>query len=200
MNRLPLLLIYSRLFIGAFLVVISWCRVPHYPAIAVVLITVGLLTDVFDGIIARQLNISTGKLRRLDSTIDQFFWAMVVGATYVECGRFFTENAVKLLTLLGLEGSTYVVCFLKFRKEIATHSWGAKLWVLVSFIALVQVILTCQSQIIFIFCFYVGVITRLEIVAIIILLKNWANDVPTFYHALLLRHGKAIKRHKLFNG
>jgi CDP-diacylglycerol--glycerol-3-phosphate 3-phosphatidyltransferase len=58
----------------------------------------------------------------------------------------------------------------------------------------------CESLVLFEICFWLGLITRLEIIAIILALKNWANDVPSFYHSLKLRKGKEIKRHKLFNG
>ena len=92
------------------------------------------------------------------------------------------------------------MCFLKFRKEIATHSWAAKVWVLVSFAALVQLLTTCNSRLLFATSFYLGVLSRLEIVGILLLLRTWASDVPTCYHALLLRRNKPIKHHKLFNG
>jgi len=32
------------------------------------------------------------------------------------------------------------------------------------------------------------------------ILKDWTNDIPSLYHAVLIRKGKEIKRHKLFNG
>lgn len=199
-RHLPIALIYSRLLTGFALVLLAWAGVAHFAALAVALITAGLLTDIFDGIIARQLGVSTEKLRRLDSTVDQFFWAAVVGAAYLACPGFFARHAVQLLALLAFEGLTYAVCLLKFRKEIATHSWAAKAWVLVSFGALVQLITTCDSGLLFAASFYLGVLSRLEIVGILLLLRRWTCDVPTCYHALLLRRNKPIKRHKLFNG
>ena len=87
-RRLPIALIYSRLVLGLVLVLLAWAGVAHFAALAVGLITVGLLTDIFDGIIARQLGVSTERLRRLDSTVDQFFSAAVVGATYLACLGF----------------------------------------------------------------------------------------------------------------
>ncbi|MCI4443017.1 MAG: CDP-alcohol phosphatidyltransferase family protein [Lentimicrobium sp.] len=71
MNKLPLTLIYSRLAIGIAIIFLSALKIENYKLIAIILFTIGLLTDIFDGIIARRLNISTQKLRRLDSTIDQ---------------------------------------------------------------------------------------------------------------------------------
>ena len=102
--------------------------------------------------------------------------------------------------LLTLEALAYLICFVKFKKEIATHSIGAKFWTLLLFAVLVDLMINCESGLLFQLCFYVGIITRLEIIAIILTLKKWANDVPTFYHALQLRKGKQITRNKLFNG
>ena len=199
-RHLPITLIYARLGLGLLLLGLAALGVPHFAAWAGAIITAGLLTDIFDGIIARQLGVSTEKLRRLDSTIDQVFCAAVVGAAWLACPGFFSRHATKLLLLLALEVLTYALCFLKFRKEIATHSWAAKAWVLVSFGALVQLISTCESGALFEASFYLGVLSRLEIGAIILLLRRWTNDVPTVWHAAQLRQGKPIKRHKLFNG
>ncbi|HXR85282.1 MAG TPA: CDP-alcohol phosphatidyltransferase family protein [Hanamia sp.] len=200
MSKLPITLIYSRLIIGLIIILLSISEVDNYKFIAIVLFSIGLLTDIFDGIIARRLDISSQTLRRLDSTIDQFFFISFAIATYIQCPDFFKANSLKLIILLGFEGLTYLVCFLKFRKEIATHSIGAKIWTLLLFATLVQIILQCQSVILFGICFWVGLLTRLEIVAIILILKKWTNDVPTFYHSLRLRQGKEIKLYKMFNG
>jgi CDP-diacylglycerol--glycerol-3-phosphate 3-phosphatidyltransferase len=105
-----------------------------------------------------------------------------------------------LIILVATEALTYLLCFLKFKKEIATHSIGAKIWTLLLCASLIEVMLQCQSGLLFMLCFWVGIVTRLEIAGIILALKEWTNDVPTFYHALKLRKGKEIKRNKLFNG
>ena len=200
MTKLPITLIYSRLVIGLTIILLSIKHVNHYKFIAILLLTIGLLTDIFDGIIARQLNVSTQKLRRLDSSIDQIFFISVAVATYIQCPYFFQANALKLIVLLGLEALTYLISFVKFKKEIATHSIGAKIWTLLLFATIIQIILQCQSTTLFTVFFWVGILTRLEIIAIILILKRWTNDVPTFYHSIKLRHNKEIKRHKMFNG
>lgn len=199
-TQIPKLLIYSRLIIGLTIILLSCIHIDNYKAIAITLLTLGLLTDIFDGIIARQLGISTQKLRRQDSTVDQIFFISVAIATYIQCPGFFITNTVKLVILLGVEALTYIICFLKFKKEIATHSIGAKVWTLLLFATLIDVILQCHSIILFNICFWVGVITRLEIIAIILILKKWTTDVPSFYQSIKLRQNKEIKRHKMFNG
>ena len=199
-TQIPTALIFSRLIIGLIILFLSIVQVDNYKIFAITLLSVGLLTDIFDGIIARQLNISTQRLRRLDSTIDQIFFISVAVATYIQCPDFFKANVYKLTLLLGIEVLTYLISFLKFKKEIATHSIGAKIWTLLLFATFVQIILQCQSIFLFNLCFWVGMFTRLEIIAIIMTLKVWTSDVPTFYHSVKLRKGKEIKRHKIFNG
>jgi phosphatidylglycerophosphate synthase len=198
--KIPIALIYLRFILGFVIIACSYYHINNYGVVAILLLSIGLLSDIFDGIIARKLNISTQKLRRLDSTIDQIFFICVGVATYIQCPQFFKENGTKLIILLSSEAIIYIVCFIKFKKEIATHSIGAKFWTLILFAILIEVMLHCKSGFLFQLCFWVGVITRAEIVGIILLLKNWTNDVPTIYHALQLRKGKTIKRNKLFNG
>ncbi|WP_296143501.1 CDP-alcohol phosphatidyltransferase family protein [uncultured Flavobacterium sp.] len=200
MKNIPIGLIYSRLIIGFIIIILSILNIENLKFYTVFLLTTGLLTDIFDGIIARKLNISTQKLRRLDSSIDQVFFVCVIASTYIQCPGFFQTNSLQFFILIGIESLTYAVCYLKFKKEIATHSIGAKIWTLVLFATLIQVILKCESQVLFAICFWLGILTRLEIIAIIFTLKNWTNDVPSFYHALKLRQGKDIKRNRLFNG
>jgi phosphatidylglycerophosphate synthase len=199
-SKIPISLIYSRLFIGFLLVGLSFFQVPYYGLVAVVLLIVAVLTDVLDGVLARRLGVSTQRLRRLDSSIDQIFWLLVVLSSYVAFPAFFMEYGRQLKLLLALEALTYIACFLKFKKEVATHTFAAKAWVLVMLATLVQLCLSGHSGWLFQLCFYVGILSRLEIIAIIVAMNTWASDVPTLYHAMLLRRGKNIRRHKLFHG
>jgi len=80
-TKIPIALIYARLIIGFVILLLSIVNTGHYNIWAVTLLTIGLLTDVFDGIIARRLNISTQRLRRMDSTIDVVFFVAVAAAT-----------------------------------------------------------------------------------------------------------------------
>lgn len=199
-TKIPITLIYSRLIIGFLIILLGILQVGYYKEIIVALLTVGLLTDIFDGIIARKLRVSTQKLRRLDSSVDQVFFISVVVSAYILCPDFFKNNLLLLSVLIGSELLTYVVSFIKFKKEVATHSLGAKFWTLILFATLVQIILQCESKYLFLLCFWVGILTRIEIIAIILTLKNWTNDVPTIFHAIQLKKGKSIKRNRFFNG
>lgn len=199
-SHIPISLVYSRLVLGILILTLSIIKVENYGFIAVILLSIGLLTDVFDGIIARKLNVSTEKLRRLDSSVDQLFFLSYALATYFQYPDFFKQNSLTIIALLSTEVACYLLCFIRFRKEVATHSIGAKIWTLVLFATLIQLTLQGESTWLFSICFWLGMLTRIEILAIIASLKEWTNDVPSLYHALQLRKGKPIQRHKLFNG
>jgi len=200
MRKIPLFLIYLRLIIGFLLLGLSIIHIKHYEVIAISLFSLGLISDIFDGIIARKLNISTEKLRRLDSNIDQLFWCLIAVATFMQYPNFFINNVLSIIILITAEALTYLVCFIKFRKEVATHAISSKVWTLIMFATLIEVTWKGESTILFQLCLYVGLVTRLEIIAILLLLKKWTNDVPSVFHAVRLRQGLPINRHKMFNG
>ena len=197
LETIPAGLMYMRLVFGFVILYVSYYQMNSFRLIIVALIVFGVLTDIFDGIIARKLNISSQRLRRMDSSIDQVFWICTLIGAFVICTGFFKMNSIKLLILLTVEGLTYVVSFIKFKKEVATHAILSKIWTLTIMGSLIQIVWSCNSVILFNLCFYLGIISRVEIIAILLILKDWTNDVPSVYHAILLRQGKKIKRNKL---
>ncbi len=197
-NKIPAALIWFRLLAGLLIALLAYTDAPRWWI--VLLMTAGLLSDIFDGIIARRLNISTQTLRRLDSSVDQVFWLCILVATYLLAPAFYWENKVSIIVLLCAEALCYLVCYLRFRKEVATHAIASKIWTLILFATLVDIVLNGTSHFWFQLCFYAGMITRLEVILILAIIRQWTHDVPSVYHAILLRNGKPIKRNKIFNG
>jgi CDP-diacylglycerol--glycerol-3-phosphate 3-phosphatidyltransferase len=124
----------------------------------------------------------------------------VLVSTFMLAPKFLMQNWPEILFVVMLEVAAYAFCYFRFRKEIATHSILAKFWTLSLCAVIVELNLSGNSGLIFQSCFYLGVISRLEIIAIVLTLKNWTNDIPSLYHAWQLRQGKDIVRNKLFNG
>lgn len=197
-NKIPAALIWFRLLAGLLIVWLAFTDADS--GWIVLLMTSGLLSDIFDGIIARRLNISTQTLRRLDSSVDQVFWLCIMVATYKMAPDFYADNWIQIVVLLVAEALCYAISYLRFRKEVATHAIASKIWTIILFATLIDVVLNSASGWLFQVCFYFGMITRLEVMSILLLIKEWTNDVPSVYHAILLRNGKSIKRNKMFNG
>jgi len=195
-NSIPISLIYLRILIGIVLLVISVLHIECSVFIPVSLFTIGLLSDVFDGIIARRLGISSEYLRRMDSAADQVFWVLVATSVVITFPDFLKDHWIKLVLLIAIESLTYAVSYAKFGKEVATHAISSKIWTLIMFATLVQVMIIGNSNVLFEICFYTGILTRIEIVVILLLLRNWTNDVPSVFHAVRLRQGRVISRNK----
>jgi phosphatidylglycerophosphate synthase len=199
-QRIPIILIWLRFAFGILFFTLSFLQFNHFGLTAIILIATGLLSDILDGIIARKLGVSTEKLRRLDSTIDQAFWLLVIAGLFIRYPEFLSHHYQQILAIIILEVSCYLLSYLRFRKEVATHAISSKIWTLSLFICLVQVISTGDSGILFQICFYLGLVSRLEIFLILILLPRWTNDVPSVFHAWKLKNGQPINRNDLFNG
>lgn len=200
MKRIPIALVYSRLPAAAVFLWVAYQQPHNYQTIMIMLLIYGLISDFFDGFIARRLGVSNEHLRRADSTIDQFFWISVIVGTAITSWSFYANHWWMVILLLGLEALCYLVSYIKFRKEVATHAIASKLWVLTLFAFFIDIIWNGNSTTLFYICLVVGVVTRLEILAILFTLVEWTNDVPSIYHAIQLRKGKPIKRNKIFNG
>lgn len=189
-----------RLVFAVIIVLLALSHLSQAPFYIVILIITGLLADIADGIIARHLHISTIALRRFDSNADQVFWLSILAGSYLISPDFYQSHFWQITLLILFEAACYLISYIRFRKEVATHAIASKAWALVLCATLIQVILTRQSTVLFTVCFYLGIATRTEIMIMLLLIRQWTNDIPTVYHAYRLRHHKAIKRNKLFNG
>lgn len=199
-RQLPYFFLYLRLVLGLFFPIYAYFQFPFYSWVGIFFLVVGLLSDVLDGMLARKFGVSSEKFRRLDSNIDQVFYLGMLAGMFVHSSLFFAQNLWQIVGLVSLEVSIYLVSFLRFKKEVATHSWGAKLWSISLVVTFIDVIVNETSGTVFLFCFWLGTISRLEIIAILFTLREWTNDVPTIFHAVQLRKGKEIKRSKWLNG
>ncbi|MFD0749435.1 CDP-alcohol phosphatidyltransferase family protein [Mucilaginibacter calamicampi] len=200
MKSIPYLLILFRLLLGPVMIWLAYSNGEALRFVLAVLILLGILSDIFDGIIARRLNVSTVKMRRIDSTTDLFFWLCVAWCAWLLNPQVILDNRYLIIIILIMEGLTYVLSFLKFKKENATHALISKFWAVTLFIAFISLIGFGYGGVPLLITFIVGVIAHIDVYLIILLLPKWMPDVPSCWHALQIRQGKEIKRNKLFNG
>lgn len=198
MRAIPFLLIYARLFIGIIIPIFVAIPINNVEKVIVILMIIGLLTDVFDGIIARKLKVSSEKLRIWDSSVDQFFWLSIIGSVFYLRISIVLEIITPILLLIVLEVISYLISYVKFRKPVATHSILAKFWTLSMLAFLIEFTLYSSAQSFWI-CFVLGVVSRVEIMAILLLLKQWATDVPSIFAVGKMNRGEKVKKWKIFN-
>lgn len=200
MKQLPILLIAFRFLLAPVMLCLGYFYKTTYRQLIVVLLIAGLLSDIFDGIIARKQNISTTTLRRLDSQVDMIFWLSAGFTSWFIWPEVIRQNNSVIYILLGMEALCYVVSVLRFGKETCTHAYLSKFWGLTLLAAFIDLILKGNAGFLFYFCLFAGVASHLDRILITLILPNWQHDVPSTYHAWLIRKGKSFKRSSLFNG
>ncbi|SNR22634.1 CDP-alcohol phosphatidyltransferase family protein [Flavobacterium sp. ov086] len=200
MKNIPIFLIAFRLLLGPILIMLTYNYGSEIRKELIFLIFLGLLSDIFDGIIARRFGVSSEKLRRMDSQTDLIFWLCVAFCSWLLNPEIITNNVWSIILIFIMEALTYLFSILKFGKETCTHALLSKLWGITLLIAFVSMIGFGHAGIPFFLAVFFGIVGHIDVYLIIYFLPKWTHDVPSSYHAYLIREGKSIKRHKLFNG
>ncbi len=199
MKHIPLGLIYTRVLLGIVIVFLAWNANEQGIQVIPGLIFLAILTDIFDGIIARRLKISSDKLRRADSQADVFFWLCVLAGSFIAFKILMMDNITLITTILIIEGLCYLISFIRFKKEHCVHAWCSKLWNINLTIAFMLLFAFGYSSTMKVALIH-GVVALTDVLLIILILPKWDRDIPSFVHAIWLRQGKKIKRYKLLNG
>lgn len=165
----------------------------------VVCLYVAIASDIFDGIVARQLGVASPGLRRFDSQTDLVFWICALGCVWNLHPEILRRNAVLILLMLALEGATYAFSFWKFGREHSTHAYLAKAWGLVLVAVFTAILGFGEDRFAFPTLFYTYLISFADVIAIILTLPHWQCDVPSCYHAWLIRRGIPFRKHRLFH-
>ncbi|MFP9118093.1 CDP-alcohol phosphatidyltransferase family protein [Flavobacterium sp. RNTU_13] len=200
MKKIPYLLILFRLLLGPLMIYLTYKYGSHLRILLAVLLLLGILSDIFDGIIARKQGVSTTFMRRLDSQIDVVFWLCAGWCCWLLNPEIILQNRYATITLFVMEGLTYAFSFTKFGKETCTHALLSKLWGITLFAAFISVLGFGYAGIPFALAVIFGIISHIDVYLIIAFLPQWTHDVPSAWHAWQIRQGKPIKRNKLFNG
>lgn len=145
-----------------------------------------LVTDVFDGIIARRLGVATPALRRLDSVADSLFYVAAAAAAWHLYPAAITRRLVPLAVLAVLELARYAFDAVKFGREASYHMWSSKLWGLALFAGFYSLLARGSDSVLLSAAIVLGILADLEGLAISLVLPDWKSDVPTIVHAFRL--------------
>jgi CDP-diacylglycerol--glycerol-3-phosphate 3-phosphatidyltransferase len=199
MKTIPYILIAIRFILAPIILCLAYFKGEESKFLILILMYLGLLTDIFDGIIARKVGVSSEKLRRLDSQTDLVFWLSLGFASYFLNAELIKNEWKGILVIFIMEALCYLVSFLKFGKETCTHAFLSKMWGLSLLIAFTYLIGFQQTGWPFYLTIVLGLVSHIDVILIILLLPKWQYDVPSSYHAWKIRNGKQRKKTIFFN-
>jgi CDP-diacylglycerol--glycerol-3-phosphate 3-phosphatidyltransferase len=185
MKIIPYLLIAIRLVIALLLV---WDSVDGQTNVWFsVGLVVALLTDVLDGVIARQLDVVTKFLRVADSRVDTLLIFCVTASLW------FAQRQV-LIRFAGLIGVKFALYFLslfypkfKFGEWPAYHAYSAKLAGLVMIGTLVILFAYGPVDILLWLAIGLMILSHLDRILITVFLPEIAEDIPGAWQAWAMR-------------
>lgn len=166
---------------GAFL---HWPRLLFLP-----LLVAGTLSDIFDGILARRFGVATPALRRYDSVTDIIYYLFVLGVVWQLDGELMRQNLGAIALILLSEAGSILICFAKFRRYPATHSWLAKFYGLCLLAGLIALLAFAAGRWALISLAVVAVVTNLEIMAMHLVSPVPPVDVRSIFRLRKTKHG-----------
>lgn len=154
--------------------------------LAAVVLAVGFLSDVFDGVVARQHGASTSDLRRLDSTVDTIFYLAVAYCAWRLYPDALRPYLPFVAILIGTEVLNYVAAIVRLGREASYHARTARLFGLLLFVALGTLLATGSAALVSL-AIAAGFVSHAENLAITLVLPEWRHDVPSVVHAWRIR-------------
>lgn len=197
-KAIPFSLIIFRLLLAP--VMIWWTLQTHQSGwFLVTCLWAGMISDIFDGIIARSLGVADNRLRKWDANVDIVFWLAAGVCIWILNGQLLKDHLYLIVALFILEPVSDLINIFRFRKSGCTHNWLSKTWGLVLLITFTFLLAGKQPLLLFRICLILGLLSQLDRIIISSLLPKPECDIPSCYHAWLRKKGRTFKRYKLFN-
>jgi phosphatidylglycerophosphate synthase len=150
------------------------------------------LSDIFDGIIARRLGVSTAQLRQADSWADVCLFSCIFVSAWIVHQDILVTYSVPLLMIVFAQLLWWVVNLVKYGKPASYHTYSAKFWGITLFIAIVALFGFDYAGVALWLTCIAGTIHSVEEIAMTLILPVWTHDVLSIFHALNIRQESLI--------
>lgn len=184
LSYLPIILVGMRFAIAPLLV---FNALDHRTSFwFIICYVIAVLSDIFDGIIARRLKVSTAKLRQADSWADICLYVCVAISTWLVYPQVIQNFQIPLLSALVIQLTLFAISLIKFKKFPSFHTYTAKTWGLTLLVATISLFGFGYANTLWLaiaLCW----LNSLEEIAMTLLLPTWQCDILSIFHALDLR-------------
>lgn len=145
-----------------------------------------VFSDIFDGIIARRLKVSTIQLRQADSWADICLYLCVAFSTWLVYPQILIKFKLPLLLGVAAQVTLFSLSLLKFRKFPSFHTYTAKIWGLSLLVATVSLFAFNYTE-----PFWLAIalcyLNSFEEIVMVLVLPEWQCDILTLFEAMELR-------------
>ena len=184
-DQIPWVMAAGRAMLGPLMVAGQACGWNGLTMAA--MIVLALVSDIFDGVLARRWKCDTAAVRLFDSMADTVFYLSVAVALGMGHRPVLRKHAWLLGGLLSLEAARFAFDFAKFGKPASYHSYLAKTWGLVMAVAVTATFATGGGGWLIATALVLGIACNVEGLAMSCVLPDWTRDVKTLSAALRIR-------------
>ena len=148
-----------------------------------------VLSDIFDGVLARRLDVATERLRVADSAVDSVLLVCVFASLLLTRGEALNAYAAPIAWNIGAYLLSLLVPLVKFGKLPAYHAYSAKAAGALLLVAVVALFTLGDAPWLVWMALAVWFIRHVERILITLILPEIRTDVSSFLAALALRQG-----------
>lgn len=146
-----------------------------------------VVSDIFDGIIARRLGVSTARLRQADSWADVGLYLVIAISACLTHWDIVIAFRWPLLSVVLAQALWWIVNLAKYGKPASYHTYSAKIWGLTLVAAVVSVFGFHTGGWALSLAIALGLIHTTEEILMTLILPTWHHDVLSLVHAWRLR-------------
>jgi phosphatidylglycerophosphate synthase len=151
------------------------------------IVIAALVSDIYDGLLARRWACDTAGVRLFDSMADTVFYLCTAVALWIVQPELWRSYWGLLVGLLALEALRFAFDFAKFGRPASYDSYLAKTWGLVMAIAVIGSFVTRHSSVLVPVALCLGILCDLEGLAMSWVMPLWRKDVKTLREAWRFR-------------
>jgi CDP-diacylglycerol--glycerol-3-phosphate 3-phosphatidyltransferase len=182
---LPPGLITFRFLLGPILLIDAFAG--HTGILFGISLIAALMSDIFDGVIARRIGTATARLRELDSWVDGWFCLCVAACVWFAHRETVITFAPLIIAWFATDLLALFFDWIKFRRFASYHAYSSKLAGLLLFIAIFILFTFHVNNFILTLALIVAIVSHLERMLITAVMPCWTPDVAGFWKAVKLR-------------
>jgi phosphatidylglycerophosphate synthase len=145
-----------------------------------------ILSDIFDGILARRWQVSTPSLRQADSWADIWLFLCLALCTWLVYPQVIMAFQIPLSIALAAQFTLFTISLIKFRKFPSFHTYTAKAWGLMLLVATIALFGFSYINTLWL-AIGACLLNTLEEIIMTLILPKWQCDILSVFHALKLR-------------
>ena len=191
-RAIPWILICLRATLAPVAILLVYADYPRW--LWLLQFAIAVLSDWFDGKLARRWSVVTPELRRADSLADSIYALAIIWSFWLAHPAIVIDHSWGIGLVILLEAARYPLDWCRFGKAASYHAISARLFGASLVIATIAIMGFDTAQPFLWFSIGLGVISELEGILMSLILPHWTHDIAHIGIALQIRRSTYLNK------